>query len=246
MGAFVAAVAALKLGSPVEAFLLAGCFGALFATIYAVMVIHGRADQIVAGTAMNLLAVGLIPLLLKFLYNSTGGTPSLEQAQKFSHFPLWFAWIMVATIWAVLKLFPFGLWVSFAGENPEALDAAGVSVNRTRYFAVALSGLLAGWGGASLSIFMASGYSRNMVAGRGFMALAALILGRWRPVPAALACLFFGAMEAGQIRLQYLSEYGIPVQIMQIIPYLATLAVLAGFAGRTGVPKAIGTVFEKG
>jgi ABC-type uncharacterized transport system permease subunit len=246
MGAFSAAVVTLATGSPVLGFCAAGVVGILFALIYAFFVIHGRANQIVAGTAMNLLAMGMIPLLLKILYESTGATPSLNMDQRFAIFPLWFVWILVLVVWGIMRSSPFGLWISFAGENPQALDAAGISVLRVRYAGVALSGLLAAWGGASLSIFLASGYSRNMVAGRGFMALAALIFGKWRPVPAALACVFFGLMEALQIRLQS-TELGqmIPAQFVQMIPYLATMIVLAGFVGRMRAPKALGSVFEK-
>lgn len=246
IGALVAAVVTLLTGSPMLGFLAAGAAGVVFSLIYAFFVIHGRANQIVAGTAMNLLAMGLIPLFLKVLYESTGATPALTMEQRFAFFPLWFVWVLVLTAWAIMRRSPFGLWVSFAGENPEALDAAGVSVNKVRYAGVALSGLLAAWGGASLSVYLASGYSRNMVAGRGFMALAALIFGKWRPVPAALACVFFGLMEALQIRLQS-TELGnlIPAQFVQMIPYLATMIVLAGFIGKMRAPKAIGTDFEK-
>ena len=136
--------------------------------------------------------------------------------------------------------------MSFAGENPDALDAAGISVRKVRYLAVSFAGLLAGWGGASLSIFLASGYSRNMVAGRGFMALAALILGKWRAPYAVLACLFFGLMEALQIRMQGMNWGGIPVpaQFVQMVPYLATIFVLAGFVGQARPPKKIGRIFE--
>jgi simple sugar transport system permease protein len=247
VGAFAAAVITLSLGSPELGFLGAGLAGALFALLYAFSVIHGRANQVVAGTALNLLVMGMIPMLLKLLYESTGGTPSLPAESRFQDFPLWFAFVAAGMAWFLMKRTVLGLRVSFAGENPEALDAAGVSVNKIRYLAVALSGLLAGWGGASLSIFLASGYSRNMVAGRGFMALAALILGKWRPPYAVLACLFFGLMEALQIRLQGLSLGGVavPGQLVQLAPYLATILVLAGFVGSAKPPKALGRVFEK-
>ena len=137
---------------------------------------------------------------------------------------------------------------SFTGEHPEALDAAGVRVNRVRWAAVLVSGALAGMGGASLSVFLASSFSRNMTAGRGFMALAALIFGKWKPVPTAIACLLFGFAEAVQIRLQGVSLWGgkpIPVQFIQILPYLVTILVLAGFVGRSRAPKALGTVFRR-
>jgi simple sugar transport system permease protein len=138
--------------------------------------------------------------------------------------------------------------VSFAGEHPEALDAAGIRVNRVRWAAVLVSGALAGMGGASLSVFLASSFSRNMTACRGFMALAALIFGKWKPVPTALACLLFGFAEAVQIRLQGVSLWGgnpIPVQFIQILPYLVTILVLAGFVGRSRAPKALGTAFRR-
>ena len=134
-------------------------------------------------------------------------------------------------------------------EHPEALDAAGVRVNRVRWIAVLISGALAGMGGASLSIFLSSSFSRNMTAGRGFMALAALIFGKWKPLPTALACLLFGFADAVQIRLQGVALWGdkpIPVQFIQILPYLVTILVLAGFVGRSRPPKAIGTIFQKG
>ena len=225
-----------------------GTGGAIVALFYALTVIHGRSNQIVAGTAVNLLLMGLIPLTLKMLYDSTGGTPSLPAEHRFQYFPLWFVLLCAGLAWAFMNKTRMGLWVSFAGENPEALDAAGVSVRAVRYCAVAASGVLAGWGGASLSIFLASGYSRNMVAGRGFMALAALILGKWRAPYAVLACLFFGLMDALQIHLQGATVAGIevPGQLVQLIPYLATIVVLAGFVGQSRPPAKIGVLFEHG
>jgi simple sugar transport system permease protein len=139
--------------------------------------------------------------------------------------------------------------VNFAGEHPEALAAAGIRVNRVRWAAVLVSGALAGMGGASLSIFLSSSFSRDMTAGRGFMALAALIFGKWKPLPTALACLLFGFADAVQIRLQGVALWGdepIPVQFIQILPYLVTIFVLAGFVGRSRAPKALGTAFQEG
>ena len=138
--------------------------------------------------------------------------------------------------------------MSFAGEHPEALDAAGIRVNRVRWAAVLISGALAGMGGASLSVFCSSSFSRNMTAGRGFMALAALIFGKWKPVPTAIACLLFGFAEAAQMRLQGVKLWGgitIPVQFIQILPYVVTILVLAGFVGRSRAPKALGTMFRR-
>lgn len=248
VGAFTAAVVTLTTGEPTYGFLAAGSAGAVFGLLYGLCVLHGRSNQIVAGTAVNLFVMGMIPLLLKVLYDSTGGTPSFPADQRFQFFPMWFVFLCVGAVWFVMRRTRPGLWVSFAGENPPALDAAGVSVMKVRYGAVSAAGLLAAWGGASLSIFLASGYSRNMVAGRGFMALAALILGKWRPPLAMLACLFFGLMEALQIRLQgaEIAGHAVPAQLIQVIPYLATIIVLAGFVGQSRPPKAIGQLFEKG
>src|SRR5208282_1235370 len=126
--------------------------------------------------------------------------------------------------------------------------AAGIRVNRVRWMAVLVSGALAGMGGASLSVFLSSSFSRDMTAGRGFMALAALIFGKWKPLPTALACLLFGFAEAVEIRLQGVILWGtqpIPVQFIQILPYLVTIFVLAGFVGRSRAPKALGIPYQR-
>jgi simple sugar transport system permease protein len=243
IGAFGAAVGTLVTHSP---WLGAACgmgAGLALAAIYALFVIRLRADQIVAGTAINMLAMGLTPFLCKILYDVTGSTPAIPIGERFRAAPLYLGWALVVSCWLWMKYTPSGLWVNFAGEHPEALDAAGVRVNRVRWMAVLVSGALTGMGGASLSIFLSSSFSRNMTAGRGFMALAALIFGKWRPLPTALACLLFGFADAVQIRLQGVGS--IPVQFIQILPYLVTILVLAGFVGRSRPPKAIGTSFQK-
>ena len=238
VGAFVGALVALKTGSPWLGFAAAGAAGFAFALLYAFAVISGSANQVVAGTAMNLLAMGLIPFFLKLLFGTSAGTPSLESSQVFLWFPLAFAFLLVPLVWIFFRT-PLGLWVSFAGENPAALAAAGIKVQLVRYASVCASGFLAALGGATLSLCLASGYSRNMVAGRGFMALAALILGKWKPLPALGACLFFGVLEALQIRMQSW-ELPIPAEFVLMIPYLCTMLVLAGFVGRARAPKALG------
>jgi len=246
IGAFGAAVGAYVTHSPWLGSAAGMSAGLLLAALYGLFVIRWRANQIVAGTAINMLALGLTPFLCKILYDVTGQTPAIPLADRFQAAPLYLSWIMVALCWLWLKYTRGGLWVSFAGEHPEALDAAGIRVNRVRWAAVLASGALAGMGGASLSVFLASSFSRNMTAGRGFIALAALIFGKWKPLPTALACLLFGFAEAVQIRLQGVSLWGgkpIPVQFIQILPYLVTILVLAGFVGRSRPPKALGTPF---
>ena len=159
------------------------------------------------------------------------------------------AFVAVPVCWYVLYKTPFGLRLRATGENPGAADAAGVNVIKLRYTAVVISGLLAAVGGAYLSIGQSSLFTRNMTAGRGFIALAALILAKWRPVPVLLACLFFGFTEGLTIVLpNYLklpSGEDIPIQFIQIIPYVLTIIVLAGFIGSSRAPKALGIPYRK-
>ncbi len=249
IGAWAAAVGTLATHSPWLGSAFGMAAGILLAAIYGFFVIRLRANQIVAGMAVNMFAFGLTPFLCKILYDVTGSTPAIPIADRFQSAPAYFVWLFVTLAFVTMKYTPAGLWVSFAGEHPEALDAAGVRVNRVRWAAVVVSGALAGLGGATLSIFLSSSFSRSMTAGRGFMALAALIFGKWHPVRAALACLLFGFAEAVQIRLQGVVLWGsqpIPVQFIQILPYVVTILVLAGFVGRSRAPKALGTAFQRG
>lgn len=245
LGAFGAAVGTLATHSPWLGSACGAGAAVLLAALYGLFAIRLRANQIVAGMAINMLALGLTPFLCKVLYDVTGSTPAIPIGERFRIAPLYGGWMLVAACWVWLKHTPAGLWASFAGEHPEALETAGVRVNRVRWAAVLASGALAGMGGASLSVYLASSFSRNMTAGRGFIALAALIFGKWKPLPTALACLLFGFADAVQIRLQGVTLFGttIPVQFIQILPYLATILVLAGFVGRSRAPKALGTPF---
>src|SRR5690242_4707720 len=159
--------------------------------------------------------------------------------------------ILIAGIWYVVYKTPFGLRLRSVSENPEAADAAGVSVSRITYSGVLLAGVFAGMGGAYLSIGQSSLFTRNMTAGRGFIALAALIFGKWRPVQTMLACLLFGFADALTIQMQGVAKLpwnpseDIPVQFIQMIPYVVTIIVLAGFIGQSRAPKALGTAYQK-
>ncbi len=246
-GAFGAAAFTHATGSPEWGMLVGGFSGLLLAWIYGASVLTLRSNQIVAGMALNLFAVGLTPFLCKILYDSGGSSPSLELSQRFQAAPGYLAVGIVFILWAVLRWLPVGLWLQFAGEHPAALNAAGVRVVRVRWVAVLLSGFLAGLGGASLSIFLSSSFTRNMTAGRGFMAIAALIFGKWRPIPAAVACLLFAFSDAAQLRLQGVVLWGqspVPVQFVQMMPYLFTVILLAGFVGRSRAPKALGLPYD--
>ena len=159
------------------------------------------------------------------------------------------AFLCVPICWYLLYKTPFGLRIRAAGENPEAADAAGVNVIRLRYIAVILSGVLAAGGGAYLSIGQSSLFTRGMTAGRGYIALAALILAKWKPIPVMFACLFFGLTEALSIQMQGVikmpSGEDVPVQFIQIIPYVLTIIVLAGFIGLSRAPKSLGIPYRK-
>jgi ABC-type uncharacterized transport system permease subunit len=158
------------------------------------------------------------------------------------------ALLLVAGVWWLLYRTRFGLRLRAVGENPHMVDAAGVSVLKLRYAALTLNGALCGLAGAYLTLAQNASFAPNMTAGRGYMALAALIFGNWRPVPALLACLLFGFLDAAAIRLQGVSLPGlgeVPVQAIQALPYLLTVILLAGFIGRTIAPKALGLPYVK-
>ncbi|WP_374029603.1 ABC transporter permease [Bdellovibrio bacteriovorus] len=241
-GAFAGAVAGQYFASAWMGWAAALFAGLVIGALYALFVIELKADQIVTGMAFNLLAMGVIPFLTKIFYNSTGSTPALLVEDRFAFEPLLMAFALVALISFWLYKTRSGLWLLFAGEHPEALVASGVSVRKVRWSAVCASGAFAAWGGASLSLFLASSYSPMMTGGRGFMALAALIFGKWKPVPALAACLLFAFADALQIRLQgvRIGDMEVPVQFVQILPYVVTIVALAGFIGKSRAPKALG------
>jgi len=233
--------------------LFAGMLAGLFiAAIYAVICIKFKADQVVSGAAINILMIGMPGFLSGAFFLSSGSTPQIPKDHLLPQSPIVIAiavLVLVAIIWYVLYNTPFGLRLRSVGENPEAADAAGVSVSKIRYSGVLLAGVLAGIGGAYLSIGQSSLFTRNMTAGRGFIALAALIFGKWRPVQTLLACLLFGFTEAVSIQMQGVfklpSGEDIPVQFIQMVPYVLTIVVLAGFIGSSRPPRALGIPYQK-
>jgi ABC-type uncharacterized transport system permease subunit len=249
-GAFAAAAMTYATGSPWVGLMSGIAAGVLIAGIHAVACIRYKADQVVSGTAINILMFGVPGFLSGALFLSSGSTPQLPKEQLIPNAPMLMAALLVPAAWYVLYRTPFGLRLRSAGENPAAADAAGVSVASIRYAGVLLSGVLAGIGGAYLSIGQSSLFTRNMTSGRGFIALAALIFGKWRPVQTMLACLLFGFTEAISIQMQGVvklpSGEDIPVQFIQIVPYVLTIVVLAGFIGQSRPPRALGVPYEKG
>lgn len=248
-GAFTAAAVTHAVGSPYVGLLAGMGAGMLVAAIHAVVCIRYRADQVVTGTAINILMIGMPPFLSGAFFLSSGATPQIPKGNLIPTIPIVIAFLLVPLTWYVLYKTPFGLRLRSVGENPEAADAAGVRVTRMRYAGVLLSGILAGIGGAYLSIGQSSLFTRNMTSGRGFIALAALIFGKWRPVQTMLACLLFGFTEAVTIQMQGVvklpSGEDIPIQFIQMVPYLLTIIVLAGFIGSSRPPKALGIPYEK-
>ncbi len=242
-GAFTAASVTHYSGSPWIGLAAGIGAGVLVALVHGVACIRFKADQVVSGTAINILFLGVPALLSGALFESTGATPQLPQGQLMPLAPIVLAFVLVPVTWYVLNRTPFGLRLRAVGENPEAADTAGVNVARVRFAAVMLSGALAAIGGAYLSIGQSSLFARNMTAGRGFIALAALIFGKWRPVQTMLACLLFGFAEALSIQMQGVSQ--IPVQFIQIVPYVLTIVVLAGFIGHSRAPRALGVPYQE-
>ncbi len=248
-GAFTAAAVTYAVGNPYTGLLAGMLAGMLIAAIHAVACIRYKADQVVTGTAINILMIGMPAFLSGAFFLSSGSTPQIPKEQLIPRLPMLIAFALVPLTWYVLYKTPFGLRLRSVGENPEAADAAGVPVARMRYAGVLLSGALAGIGGAYLSIGQSSLFTRNMTSGRGFIALAALIFGKWRPFQTLLACLLFGFTEAISIQMQGVvklpSGEDIPVQFIQMVPYVLTIIVLAGFIGSSRPPKALGIPYQK-
>lgn len=262
MGAFFAVLFTHMSGNPWVGVLAAIIAGILTSLLLAVVAIHLRGNQVVAGVAINLLAVSLTAFLLEMVWNRSGATPSVERAltdnpfeflegipvlgdllSRFTPF-VYLAFLMVAVSYYVLFKTPFGLRIRAVGEHPRAADTVGISVYKIRYICVMISGALAGMAGASLSIGTISLFREGMTAGKGFIALAAMIFGKWHPVGAMFACLFFGLADAIQIQAQ---SFGINVaqEFLQMLPYVATILALAGVVGRAVAPKADGQPYEK-
>jgi simple sugar transport system permease protein len=259
ISAFAGVVGAFLSGTVWIGLLFAVGAGLLFALIHAVMCVTFEADQIISGTAINLLALGGTAFLMVIVFGQGGTSPDVEKFDPIaipllSQIPVvgralfdqsllvYLMYAMVPITFFVLFRTPFGLRLRATGEVPEAVDTAGVSVARMRYYGVALSGMLAALGGVYLSMSLLSSFTEGMTAGRGFIALAAMIFGRWHPVGAFGAALLFGLGGALTIRVP---PEAIPNEFIQMIPYVLTIVVLAGFGGRAIAPAAVGKPYRK-
>jgi general nucleoside transport system permease protein len=259
ISAFAGVVGASLSGSAFVGLGTAVAAGLLFALIHALMCVTFEADQIISGTAINLLALGGTGFLMVTIFGSGGTSPQVEGFESIaipvlSSLPVigpalfdqsllvYLMYALVPIVSFVVFRTPFGLRLRGTGEVPEAVDTAGVNVARMRYYGVALSGVLAAFGGAYLSMGLLSAFTENMTGGRGFIALAALIFGRWNPIGAAGAALLFGFGEAITFRV---NEQAVPVEFIEMLPYILTIVVLAGFGGRAIAPAAIGKPYRK-
>lgn len=239
VGAFGGALGAYYGGVTAGA-LLGIAAGVAVAAVYALVVVYFRADQIVAGVAINLLAYGLTGYLLKLVFGSTANSPTTPGfgGRLFGNPILWLTLGLCALSWAIIARTRYGLRLRAIGDHPEAADTLGVSVPRVRWTAVLIAGALAGLGGAWLALDNRS-FVAEMSAGRGYIALAAVIMGGWHPLWAAAACLLFGFAEALQINLAA-SDLGLPAELVETLPYVLTMIALAGFIGRSRPPEALG------
>jgi simple sugar transport system permease protein len=245
------------------------------ALVHGFACITHRGNQIVSGVAINFLAIGLTALLGQDWFRQGGRTPPVTGDARFEplvwpfadalrevpviggiysellsghNILVYLAFLAVPFTWWVLFRTRFGLRLRAVGENPAAVDTAGISVTWLRYRAVICTGILCGIAGAYLSVAQSAGFIKDMTAGKGFIALAALIFAKWKPVPVMFACLLFGFLDAVAIRLQGQQVPGIgevPVQAIQALPYILTVVLLAGFIGRAVPPKAGGTAYVK-
>ncbi len=275
IAAFAAATGAHASGSALIG-LMAGIGASVaFSLVHGFASISQRGNQIVSGVAINMLAAGLSAIVGNAWYGQGGRSPALEGQARFNDITLWgtetiaavpvfgplfrevvsghalpayLAFAAVPLTWFVLARTRFGLRLRAVGEKPAAVDTAGISVPLLRYAAVTICGVLCGIGGAYLAVAQAAAFLPNMTAGKGFIALAALIFAKWRAWPALGACLLFGLLDAGAIRLQgaSLPVIGtVPVQAIQALPYVLTVILLAGFIGRAVPPAASGIPYVK-
>ncbi|MCP5076327.1 MAG: ABC transporter permease [Rhodobacteraceae bacterium] len=255
-----------KMGLPPLASAAAGLMGAvvfgfLISMIHAVVSIRFQANQVVSGVAINILALGLTGFLLQFIFKTSGNSPSVPNLPAmpipllskipvlgdifFNQSPIVYIALLAVPLSAfVLFRTPLGLRLRSVGEHPKAADTMGINVFKLRYLGVGLSGMLGGLGGAYLSIGQLNIFTEGMTNGRGYIALAAVIFGKWNPWGALGACLLFGLADAIQISLQN-AGVNIPSDFLLMLPYILTLVALAGFIGRSKPPAAAGVPYEK-
>jgi len=244
IGAFGATIGQFYTGSALVGVGIAVVFGLLFATLHALVTITFKANQIVSGIALNILAVGVTKFFLRVLFGSASNSERIAgiDVPIILLDPIFlFALVAIPLSHFIFFKTPFGLRLRAVGENAEAAATLGISVPTMRYQAVLISGVLAAIAGAFLA-FQQHSFTDGMIAGRGYISLAAMIIGKWLPLGAATASVLFASAEALQLNLQ---SDTVPTQLVQSLPYLVTLLVLVGFIGKSVPPREIGKPFEK-
>ena len=275
MAAFAAGTLAALTGSAIAGLAGAILVSVMFSLIHGFACITHKGNQVISGLAINILASGLTVTLGIAIFAKGGQTPMLARGARFSSIELPFAeaagaipvigpiykeiisghnilvWCALIAVWItsfIIFKTAFGLRLRAVGEKPEAVDTAGISVSGLRYRAVIIAGILCGIAGAYLSVAHGAGFGREMTAGKGYIALAALIFGNWRPLPALAACLMFGFLDAVAARLQGVEVPvigQIPTDLILVLPYVLTVILLAGFIGKATPPHAIGQPYVK-
>ncbi len=260
-GAFASVLGTYLTGSPLYGFFAGIIAGMLTALLHAVICIRFKADQIISGVAINMLSIGITKFFLKIFFDSSSNSSRVDGITVFQILPkdnkvfeiinqiignplIVLAFVIVLASQMTIFKTVFGLRLRSVGEHPEASDTLGIKVNYLRYVCVLISGALAGLAGVWLALDQHQ-FTDSMSNGRGYIALAAVIFGKWNPIGATLACLLFGAAEAMQITLQS-SGSNIPTQFIQMIPYVLTMIALAGFIGRSKPPADLGKPYEEG
>lgn len=258
IGAFFATYGSWKTGNPWLGILLAACAGATIGLLLGLWSIKFRANQVVVGVSINMLAAGVTTVLLQVIWGNKARSPFVPTIAAFESSWLannagkiglildgqspvtWFMLVVAVVIWVLIYCTVFGLRLRVSGEQPKAAIMAGISVTQLRYLAVIAGGAVAGVGGAYLSVAQLGHFGRGMTAGRGFVAIAAVVFGNWNPLAIVGTSLLFGLFEALQM---YFQGRGIPSQFMQMIPYIATI-VAVSMAKRSRPPKALGVPFQ--
>lgn len=262
-GAFMGSLIAVKTGNIWWAFFGAGLATILLTLLHAIASIEFRANQVISGMSLNFLGPGLALYLCRYFFEGASITPPLNLENKIpklsdnlllnnqvldlifnQYLTVYIVFAAVCIVTYILIKTPFGIHLSATGEHPKAIKTQGMNPKFYQYIGVLSSGLLAGLGGASMSLALVSNFRPTLISGHGFIALAALIFGKWHPVGATLACLFFGLAQALVVYFGGIENFAISSQLLALFPYLMTIIILVGFIGKAESPRALGQPLE--